>query len=94
MLFGAKRLDSEIINVDDCINKLGIGRRRIYDIINILESFKMIHRIKKNEYEIKKATFIKEMIIEIEVSTLILKFIYKELILKKWKRSRYSRMFQ
>jgi len=54
----------------------------------------MIHRIKKNEYEIKKATFIKEMIIEIEVSTLILKFIYKELILKKWKRSRYSRMLQ
>jgi len=53
----------------------------------------MIHRIKKNEYEIKKANFIKEMIIEIEVSALILIFIYKGLILKKGKRPRFIRMF-
>ena len=53
----------------------------------------MIHRIKKNEYEIKKANFIKEMIIEIEVSTIILKVIYKGLILRKRKRFRYFRMF-
>ena len=51
------------INVEDCIHQLGIGRRRIYDIINILESFRMIHRVKKNEYEIKKATFIKDIIV-------------------------------
>lgn len=79
--------------MDDCVNKLGIGRRRIYDIINILESFRMIHRIKKNEYQIKKATYIKEMIIEIEVSAIILIIIYKGLILKKWKRPRHIRMF-
>jgi len=53
----------------------------------------MIHRIKKNEYEIKKANFIKEMIIEIEVSAIILIVIYKGLILIKRKRSRHIRMF-
>lgn len=63
ILFGAKRKNSEIIDVDDCVRKLGIGRRRIYDIINILESFRVIHRVKKNQYEIKRATFIKDMIV-------------------------------
>jgi transcription factor E2F7/8 len=61
-LFGAKNGSEEIINIDDCIEQLGIGRRRIYDIINILESFRMIKRLKKNEYSIKPATFIQEMI--------------------------------
>ena len=71
-LFGAKQClfekEWDLVNVDDCIKQLGIGRRRIYDIINILESFKMIRRLKKNEYAIKPATFIKDMIQEIEVS--------------------------
>jgi transcription factor E2F7/8 len=58
-----------VINIDHCIEELGIGRRRIYDIINILESFQMIKRLKKNEYEIKAIHFIKEMINDIEVST-------------------------
>jgi hypothetical protein len=53
----------------------------------------MIHRIKKNEYEIKKANFIKEMIIEIEVSAIILIVIYKGPILIKRKRLRHIRMF-
>lgn len=43
-----------------------IGRRRIYDVINILESFQVIKRIKINEYEIKSAFQIKQVIIDIE----------------------------
>jgi len=69
ILFGAKNTGStEKINVDDCISQLGIKRRRIYDIINILESFQMIKRLKKNEYEIRSAVCIFDMILEIEVS--------------------------
>lgn len=68
-LFGAKTRDTvEHINVDHCIKKLGINRRRIYDIINILESFQMIKRLKKNEYEIRSAMFIHDIIVDIEVS--------------------------
>ena len=68
-LFGAKNKDkSEYINVDDCIKKLNINRRRIYDIINILESFQMIKRLKKNEYEIRSAMCIYDIIVDIEVS--------------------------
>ena len=53
----------------------------------------MIHRIKKNQYEIKRAIFIKEMIVEIEVSKKILIIIYIGIILKKGKRLRHIRMF-
>lgn len=68
-LFGAKNKDKvEYINVDDCIKKLNINRRRIYDIINILESFQMIKRLKKNEYEIRSAMCIYDIIVDIEVS--------------------------
>jgi hypothetical protein len=58
--FGATRNECcKIINIDYCIKEMKIGRRRIYDVINILESFKAINRIKKNEYEIKSAQHIK-----------------------------------
>ena len=68
-LFGAKNKDKvEYINVDDCIKKLNINRRRIYDIINILESFQIIKRLKKNEYEIRSALCIYDIIVDIEVS--------------------------
>ena len=68
-LFGAKTRESvELINVDHCIKKLNINRRRIYDIINILESFQMIKRLKKNEYEIRSAMYIHDIIVDIEVS--------------------------
>ena len=57
-----------MINVDNCIKKLNINRRRIYDIINILESFQLIKRLKKNEYEIRSAMCIYDIIVDIEVS--------------------------
>jgi len=39
--FGAKISlnKTEIINIEDCIEILGVSRRRIYDIINVIESF-------------------------------------------------------
>ena len=52
----------------DCIKELGIGRRRIYDIINIVESFGMVKRLRKNEYSIKCPLHIKNIVEDIEVS--------------------------
>ena len=39
--FGAKN-DEKLVKLEDCVSELGIERRRIYDIVNILESFEMI----------------------------------------------------
>lgn len=68
-MFGAERIgETREINVDDCIKTLAIPRRRIYDVVNIIESFGMIKRTRKNEYEIKCPFYIRDLIREIEVS--------------------------
>ena len=45
---------------------MGISKRRIYDFINILESFQFIIRQRKNIYEIKPPSYIKDLIQKFE----------------------------
>lgn len=74
--FGSKPSDPKRIkevNVEDCVGILGIERRRMYDIVNILESFEMVRRIKKNVYELLSPESIKDKIKELEVSNKVLK---------------------
>ena len=43
--------ENTVIALDECTRKLEVERRRIYDIINILESFNVLSRKAKNLYE-------------------------------------------
>eukprot|EP00351_Strombidinopsis_sp_SopsisLIS2011_P003141 CAMPEP_0116871750 /NCGR_PEP_ID=MMETSP0463-20121206/2237_1 /TAXON_ID=181622 /ORGANISM="Strombidinopsis sp, Strain SopsisLIS2011" /LENGTH=61 /DNA_ID=CAMNT_0004510757 /DNA_START=549 /DNA_END=734 /DNA_ORIENTATION=- len=44
-----------MINLEECVDKLGIERRRIYDVVNILEAFQLIKREAKNLYTLEPA---------------------------------------
>ena len=48
-IYGKKEKD--LLLLDQCTKELGVERRRIYDIINILESFCVIRRQAKNSYQ-------------------------------------------
>jgi hypothetical protein len=41
-----------MIRLDQAVSKLGTERRRIYDIINVLESLQMATKVKEQLYQI------------------------------------------
>ncbi len=65
--FGAPN-EERTVNLEDCLEPLGIERRRIYDIVNILESFEVIKRQSKNLYSLQDPQLIKKRIQDLEVT--------------------------
>ncbi len=56
-----------MISLDACTQQLGVERRRLYDIINILEYFSAVTRKAKNLYEWKGLKRIEQSIYDLEV---------------------------
>jgi transcription factor E2F7/8 len=55
------------ITLDACTQQLKVERRRLYDIVNILESLSAVGRVAKNLYEWKGLESISMFILRIQV---------------------------
>jgi hypothetical protein len=64
MMFG--RIEECMISLDKVTQQLGVERRRIYDIINILESLGVVYRKGKNNYQWKGLKSIHHTILKLQ----------------------------
>jgi transcription factor E2F7/8 len=64
MMFG--RVEKCVISLETVTQELGVERRRIYDIINILESLGVVFRKGKNNYQWNGLSSINQTILRIE----------------------------
>jgi E2F/DP family winged-helix DNA-binding domain len=69
--------DHQVINLEQAVRALHVRKRRIYDIVNILESIRVMKRISKNNYKMKAPEFIKKRIKVIEVSLIYIGLIQR-----------------